>query len=305
MERNPGRAPDPNPFKSTPPGPMFSPMSVVPTTTEDVLRIANTFPATPQIILEVGALLQSPSVDSREITSRLKRDQALTSRLIRIANSAVFAGTEPVASVEDAISLIGFQEVHRLVGFHMLRQIGDADLLIYGIPARRFVENSLFVALLMEELAVGAQEDPRTCYTIGLLRSLGKVCLDRHGRGCPPERIPRLSDDLGIAQLEMEVFGITGNEAGAGVLESWRFPHEFTAAIRDHYAPAGLHLPLTHLLNLAASVADILGYGIEGEWRYWLDSDEVYHKAGLDPKRANSIIDHSLEAFHRLIAFVH
>jgi len=50
-----------------------------------------------------------------DITSRLRMDPSLTARLIRIANSAAFASSEPVASVEDAVTLIGFDEVHRLV----------------------------------------------------------------------------------------------------------------------------------------------------------------------------------------------
>jgi HD-like signal output (HDOD) protein len=276
-------------------------MSVVPITTDDVLRVANTLLPGPQLLVQLGSLLQNASIDLDEVTSRVKRDPALTARLIRIANSAAFAAAEPVASAEGAVALIGFREVHRIVGLSMLEQFADGNLTVYGITSQQFRENSLFSALLMEELAGGAQMDPRSCYTIGLLRSIGKVCLDRLARDCPEENIPRLNDGLGLAEWEDIVFGVSSNAAAAEILSAWRFPSDFTAAIGDHYRPQSQDMPLTHMLSLAASMADILGYGLEGEARYWLDSKAIYHNAGLDPKEANGIIDHAFESFHKLL----
>jgi HD-like signal output (HDOD) protein len=276
-------------------------MSVVPITTDDMLRVANTLLPGPQLLVQLGGLLQNSTIDLGEVTSRVKRDPALTARLIRTANSAAFAEVEPVASVEDAVALIGFREVHRIVGFVMLEKIGDENLPSYGISSRQFRENSLFSALLMEELAAGTQEDPRSCYAVGLLRSIGKVCLDRLARDCQGGELPRLSDNLGLADWEDIVFGISSNGAAATILRAWRFPDNFTAAINDHYKPEAQHDPLTHLLSLAASMADVLGYGLEGEARYWLDPKDIYHNAGLDPKEANAVIDHAFESFHRLL----
>lgn len=275
-------------------------MNVAPITTEDVLRISSTFLPAPHILLQLGNLLRNPSVDLDEITSRLRRDPSLTAQLIRIANSAAFAPTEPVSSVEDAVTLIGFEEVHRIVGFAMLERLGDGNLPVYGISGKRYMENSLFAALLMEELSAGKQVDPRSCYTVGLLRSIGKVCLDRLARTWPMEELPMLTDDLRLADWERLVFGQTSNETAAIILKAWRFPEEFIAAIADHYEPAAEDAPLTHLLNLASSMADILGYGLEGEWRYWLDSEQVYQKAGLDQKQADVVIDHAFDSFRRL-----
>lgn len=276
-------------------------MNVAPITTEDVLRISNSFLPGPQILFQLGNLLRNPSVDLDEIATRIKRDPALTARLIRIANSAAFASSEPVASVEDAVTLIGFEEVHRLVGFAMLERLGDGNLPVYGISAKRYMENSLFGALLMEELAANSHLEPRSCYTVGLLRSIGKVCLNRIASTWPEDDMPRLTDEQRLADWERLVFGVTSNETAGTILNAWRFPAEFVSAIGDHYEPQEHNPPLTHLLNLSASMADILGYGLEGEWRYWLDTEQVYHKAGLEPKEANQIIDHAFESFHRLL----
>jgi HD-like signal output (HDOD) protein len=276
-------------------------METVSITTESLLQIAQTFPSTPHILAELGLLLKNPNVELMDIALQLKRDPTLTARLIKLGNSAAFAQAEPVASVEVAINLAGFQEVHRLVGIAMMEQFGDSGLAAYGVPSRRLRENSLFTALLMEELARPADEDPRTAYTIGLLRSIGKVGLDRAARDFPPgDRYSALPEPMAVSDWEKSVFGITNNEAAATIMKSWRFPHETVKAISEHYAPAGRHLPLTHLLNLAANMADKIGYGLPGEEGYWLETEEVYRKAGVKMRDAKPFIDRAHAAFDRL-----
>jgi HD-like signal output (HDOD) protein len=277
-------------------------MGTVSITPESLLGIARSFPATPRILADLGVLLKNPNVELEDVARQLKRDPSLTARLIWLGNSAAFAQAEPVASVEVAVNLAGFQEVHRLVGVALLEQFGEEGLVAYGVPSRRLRENSLFTALLMEELAKPAGEDPRTAYTIGLLRSIGKLGLDRVARTHAPDaRFAPEGEALGLAFWERAVFGMTNGEAATTIMNSWRFPHETVKSIGEHYAPAGRHLPLTHLLNLAANMADKIGYGLPGENCYWLDTDEVYRKAGVKIRDAKPFIDRAHLVFDRLL----
>jgi HD-like signal output (HDOD) protein len=275
-------------------------MSVDLVSEDSILRIANSLPATQQVLAQLGMLLRDSGASIVEVTTILKRDVALASRLIRTANSAAFAQSRPVATVEDAVTLIGFQEVYRLVGVAVLNQVSDGGLPCYDISAKKFYENSLFTALLMEELASGAREDPRYCYTIGLMRSIGKVALDRLSRDVGDTGLSKIDNGDSLLEWERSAFGMTNVEAGSVILRAWRFPDEIVQAVEGHCSPTEKHLPLVHLLNLAAGTAEILGHGLDGETTYWVDSEEVYRRAGIDPKRANHIIDHALSSFERL-----
>lgn len=275
-------------------------MSAVLFSTDDLLRVAKAFPATPQILADLGQLLRNPNVGLEEIALRLKRDSALAARLMRIANSAALAQSEPVSSIEDAAALIGFQEIHRLVGAVAVDHVTAATFQVYGFSGRRVRENALLVALLMEELAHPAQEDPRSAYTIGLFRSLGKIALEKLAEEAAlSDRFdPATTPDL--AAWEKATFGLGSNEATAAILTHWHFPHEIPKAIAEHYGAAGRNHPLTHLLNLAAQLADKLGYGLPGETRYWLETDEVYRKSGVDPRHSKRYIDRAFVAFDRV-----
>lgn len=244
-------------------------METLSITPESLLGIAQSFPSTSQILADLGVLLKNPEVELKDVAQQLKRDSTLTARLIRLANSAALAQAEPVASVETAVNLAGFQKVHRLVGVAVLDQFGKDGLVAYGIPSRRLRENALFTALLMEQLAKPAGEDPPTAYTIGLQRSIGKLGLDRLARIHAPEA--HFGQEIGahgVAEWERTVFGMTNGEAAKTIMSSWRFPTETVKAIGEHFAPAGRHLPLTHLHNLAANLADKIGYGLPGETCY-------------------------------------
>jgi len=250
---------------------------------------------------ELGRLLRNPHADLKEITAHLKHDSALAARLLRIANSAAFAQSEPVASIEEAAALIGFQEIHRVVGAVAVDQFSLRNYPLYGIPGRRLRENSLFVALLMEQLALPAQEDPQAAYTIGLFRSIKKLALEQLAESSP-EAVEAFaaSGQADLLSWEKHVFGVISNDATAAILKQWHFPHEISKAIAEHYQAAGRNHPLTHLLNLAAHMADKLGYGLPGETSYWLDTDEVYRKSGLDPRQSKRHVDRAFIAFDRL-----
>ena len=104
-----------------------------------------------------------------------------------------------------------------------------------------------------------------------------------------------------MAEWERNVFGMTNGEAAKTIMNSWRFPGETVKAIGEHYAPAGRHLPLTHLLNLAANIAEKIGYGLPGETCYWLETEEVYRKAGVNLRDAKPFIDRAHVVFDRLL----
>lgn len=267
---------------------------------EPLLRVAQAFAATPKVMAELGRLLRDPNTDLGEITAHLKRDPVVAARLLRLANSVAFAQSELVASIEDAAALIGYNEIHRLVGAVAVDQFSLSTYPLYGMTGRRLRENALFVALLMEELAGLAHDAPQAAYTAGLFRPMGKLALEQLAgeRSAAGRFDPERDADLVI--WEKHAFGITANEATSVILRHWHFPREIADAILDHYQPAGRTNHLTGLLNLAAGLADQLGYGLPGEQPYWRGTEEGYRACGIDPAESESHIESATKAFQRL-----
>jgi HD-like signal output (HDOD) protein len=277
-------------------------MNVVQFSIEPLLRVAQAFPATPRLMIELGGLLRRPETDLADVTRLLKADNALAARLLRVANSAAFSPAEHIASIDDAAALIGFREIHRLVGAVAIDQFSSANYPLYGIPGRRLRENALFVALLMEELARVAHQDPHAAYTTGLFRSVGKLALEKLAAevGTVTAFNPAAPTDLIV--WEKHTFGITGNEATAAILLQWRFPAEIPKAIAEHYQPVAGEQPPAWLLHLAASLADQQGYGLPGESHYWSDPEKALRETKVDADRSRRATERAKVAFDRLSA---
>jgi len=266
----------------------------------NLLRAAHSFPATPGIMVELGRMLRDPNAALEDVAVHLKHDSTLAARLLRIANSAAFAQSEPVASIQDAAALIGLQDIYRLVGAVAIDHFSLRNYPLYGFTGPQLRGNALLVALLMEELARPAHEDPPTAYSAGLFRSIGKLALAKIADEGAPVAPFQPTDILPLANWEKRTFGRASNEATAAILQEWHFPPAVTQAIADHYYPAAQSHPLACLLNLAARLADNLGHGLPGESTYWLDPAEFARTSGIDPCVIQRATERAVILFERI-----
>ena len=125
-------------------------MIAAPFSRETLLNVVKTLPAAPQILAQLGRLLLDINSDLNDITLLLKRDAALTARIIRISNSAIYNTGLPFASLEEALARVGYTEVYRLTGFAAVAQLADQHLPLYGMSGVQLRENALFTALMVE-----------------------------------------------------------------------------------------------------------------------------------------------------------
>ena len=250
---------------------------------EALLHVVKNLPAAPRILAQLGRLLLDPNSDLTDVVDLLKHDSGLTARVIRVSNSAVYGAGARAASLDEALLRVGFNEVYRLVGLAAVAQISDDTLHSYGISGARFRENSLFTAFIMEALAPALELDPRAAYTVGLLRSTGKIALDRlvpgpvHARSYPVNGRGRPLDEW-----ENELLGLDNCMAAGTVLEEWKFPTATVSAIRDQYRPGSQASQMAHLLNLCAGLTETQRYALPGEEQYWARNDVKRSVVGFE-----------------------
>jgi HD-like signal output (HDOD) protein len=266
-----------------------------PPTRETLVRLSQSLPAAPRILARLGFLLTDMNSATDEIVELLKRDAALTARILRVSNSVAFGAENPIASLDEALLRIGFTEVYRIAGFATAAQMVGQHLPLYEVSAAQFRENALLTALIMENLAERAGLDPCDAYTIGLLRSVGKIALDRLVKEAAAGSY-HVGITTGLAEWEIGHVGISNVDAAAIILETWNFPLVALQAIRTHYRPESGETA-GYLLHLAAGAAERCGHGWAGEWSYWQRSEEVFAGAGVSPEDLESATHLALEEF--------
>lgn len=266
-----------------------------------LLQIAQQLPGTPQVLLALNDLLTDVNSGLDDIASLLRRDTALATRIIRISNSVAFGMSGRVATIEEAVNRVGYAEIYRLTGLAAAAQLENQHLPFYGITGPQLRDNTLVTALAAEALATRAGADPRIAYTAGLLRSSGKMVLERYAKLADKVCSPFFQS--GIANLlvwEQTNFGCTNVEVAEMILSSWRFPVSIVEPVRYHFEIApmpGDHAVSTALLHVACSITHQLGFGFVGEQEHWLVPQSYLTAVNLTPSLVSEATEETKTAF--------
>jgi HD-like signal output (HDOD) protein len=272
---------------------------------DKLLETARSLPADLEVLSTLGEMLQDVNADLGAIAALLRRDLALAARIVRISNSPLFGGR--VASVEEAVSRVGFGEILRLVGTATTGRFADRALEHYGITALQLRDNMLYTAFACEELARLSAGDSRVAYTAGLLRPIGFMVLDRAARGRIPPRETFEPKRWGNYRIwEGSFLGVGHAEVAGLILDEWHFPKSMGAALRLHYLaqPADMENSLALTLNLAGTLAGAAGHAFEGETDHWLLTPEKLQAAGLNQEQLATAAEAAGRSFDRAVALL-
>jgi HD-like signal output (HDOD) protein len=278
-------------------------MPVAIPTREILLKLAQELPASPQILQRLDELIEDPNVSLEDIARLLRRDASLSARIIRISNSVAYGGSG-IASVEDAVSRVGFTEVYRLTGLAAASQLEEHHLTFYAHDGRRLRDNTLVTAMAAEIIARRIDMDPRAVYAAALLRSMGKMVLERFvRRHLSPEKHYSRSGVATLLTWERELVGVVNPDVAAAILETWNFPPSITDPVRQQYlvsAPAGPHARTAIVLNIAAGIACDSGYSLPGEATYWELTMGKLADVGLNPTDVTPLVEETQAAFESI-----
>lgn len=272
-------------------------MLTQPLAEQDIVAAAKSLPAAPQIMARLQAMLTDINSGLSQIAALLRRDAALTARILAIANSPVYGGAGSIGSIEEALQRVGFGEVFRLFGVVANRSL-SFQLRCYGWSAAELCSHNLFSALVAEAVARRTGEDRRSAYTAGLLQTIGMVLLDRAGQGslCSHETYAE-SGGGDVLRWEERTFGTTHRRINEVLFRHWGFPESMIAVSVETPTPLG------RVLRLTASIVHAAGHGLPGSGHEYGPTTEDLAVNRLSMDDANSIADEAASAWRNLSAF--
>lgn len=191
----------------------------------------------PNVARKVMEIADSKSFSANELAAILSSDQALTAKLLRLANSAYYGYSRRIATVRDAVVLLGYREVKSIA---MAASIMDlfAARLRGPFNLDLFWGHSVAVAVVCEALAketgLAVAEE---AFTAGVMHDIGKLVLNQY---MPQEYAGVVQMALGqgmpVHQAEQRMLGFTHADVGGRLADRWKFPTTLVAAIGDHHA---------------------------------------------------------------------
>jgi two-component system cell cycle response regulator len=204
------------------------------------IKSRGNLPTPKGIALRVIDLTRKDDVTNQEVAQAIKSDPSLSGLVIKVANSRVAYQTRPIASIVDAVSVLGFNTVRQLVmGLSLIEN--NRNGACKGFDYEKYWAHSLLTAItsqnLLLESGIGAPEE---IFALGLLGQVGSLAL---ATAYPLEYGPILTnvlpeDNSGLADLEMAKFGFDHNELTQAMLADWGMPKVFQEIVLHHTMPS-------------------------------------------------------------------
>jgi HD-like signal output (HDOD) protein len=247
-------------------------------------------PPSPQVYGRLVAAINDSSSSLEHMADLVRLDAAISSQLLRLANSALFGFRSPADNVEEAVLRIGLKELRRIVGLSASLVVFQGDMKLYATQSSAIWTNAVATGVSMEKIAGISGADTAQAYTAGLLRSIGKMILARHAGGTVA---PYPNDGTPLPEWEKQVFSCTHAQIGSAVCEIWRFPKPIVEGLRDHLDPSANPEAnqLAHLLHLAGHIVDRIGHGQPGESSIWAEDPARLAKTGFDEPRIAALCE--------------
>lgn len=222
----------------------------------------NGLPTIPSTLRQISRVIGDPSISLKEIGEFISNDPALTSKILKMVNSAFYGFPGRISSVSHATVLLGLNVIRGLlVGVSVFELMQTT---MYGLW-----EHSLGCAITSRLIAKRkGLKNYDDVYAAGLLHDIGKVILILE---FPQEYEEALNEAKikGITIFEAEGDHFVANHAiiGSWLAEKWLFPRNLIEAIRYHHKPhLSKNAPIeTAIVHLADILLRSRGVGFAGD----------------------------------------
>lgn len=282
-------------------------MAVDPEVYREVLASAKDLPTLPTVILRLQSLIRDPNSGADDIAEVINRDIALTSKTLRLVNSAFYGFSQRVDNVAHAIVIMGLNKVKNLVlTASVLDSFKNPES--SGFDYVGFWEHAIGTGIAAEALAKCLRSTySEDAFVAGLLHDVGKLIFcqyfpEDHGK------VQNLVADqeLMVVQAENQLLGFDHALIGSWLAEKWKFPEELCLAIRMHHEPvhARVHRDLVWLIHTADVFTRALGMGNGGDPYVPELNQQVWDQFHLNADLIDEVFEETLKGMSNASEFL-
>ncbi|MFN8900721.1 MAG: HDOD domain-containing protein [Lysobacteraceae bacterium] len=210
---------------------------------QQLLEQASHLPSIPKVVQELLRAFDDPNVDSSTIAAKLQIDQALTAKVLRMANSSFYGGTRKIATVNDAVVLLGVDALRTMVASS---GVISAFTPPEGFDIKAFWRKSLVVAGLCRWTVRRGklrQLNAETAFTAGLLHDIGNLLMHVLDAERMREVDAAVAAGAPRGDIEQMILGYTSVEIGGALAHHWHFPDMLCEAVVNQPAPMAAKVP--------------------------------------------------------------
>ena len=232
----------------------------------DMAQIKSTvqqLPSLPTVVLKVLQSFQQETPDIDQLVAEIGQDQALATRVLRLANSPFYGLQTKVGTLHDAMTVLGFRNVRAAVaGVAVMRCFAHNQYPGFDVAA--FWTHCTAVAIAARAVAQLSRQPEELAFTAGLVHDIGALALLT---GFPVEMAEVLAyakeHDCMLREAERDVLGVDHAAVGEALLRHWHFPDAICLAVLGHHYSDEVG-GLADVVHVADAVVHVMA-AVEGQ----------------------------------------
>lgn len=183
-------------------------------------------PSMPEVALKINQAVQNEMLDIQKIAEIIQTDPMISARAVQVANSAMYAGSQPVQTIKRAVQRIGLRAMRTIVMSVTLRNLYTAQSPLIKKRMETYYHHSIRVGVICHAITKKLKGfDQEQAFLAGLIHDIGIVpILIRADTHDEIKHNTELLDKL-IYSLKTKV--------GAMLLKQWNFEDELITVALD------------------------------------------------------------------------
>jgi putative nucleotidyltransferase with HDIG domain len=272
---------------------------------QQVIANLDQLPSIPLVVTKIINMVNDPEVDFKKVAEEISKDQAITTDILRISNSAYYSKGKEISSVDRAIITLGIKEVKDIIVLSTAKQILNKPVVGYDLEKGDLWKHNLVVAMLAKKMALDKKrrDIADEVFTGGIIHDVGKTILALFVANVFKEIITMTQEKhIPFTDAEKEVMGFNHQEIGDKVLQKWQFPDTLRAIVLHHHTPMAAPEPYrTHVafVHIANSIALMAGVGIGSDGLFHELSEEAVKLTGFTPAELENLYAHVPELLNQ------
>ncbi len=202
---------------------------------EAQLRLSVNFPSPPGVATHIIELAQDPDIEMGKVAKALSMDSALSAKILRIANSPLYAQRRKSENLRQALVVLGLNATLTLaLSFSLVKSLrgGKSNGLSYALYWRRALLAATAARALGDAMHQSLAEE---IFLAALLQDVGMLALDKAVPDlyAPGESLQR--NHTALAEHERKILHLDHAEVGGWLMEGWRLPERLYRAIKQSH----------------------------------------------------------------------
>lgn len=260
---------------------------------ESTINNIAALPTIPEVATKILNMVNDPDVSFKVVAAEISKDQAMTTNILKLCNSAYFSKGKEISSIDRAIVILGIREVTNIVIVVAAKPLLNKFVIGYDLGKGELWKQGLLVGTIAKSIALqrNRKDISDIVFTGGILHTIGKTVLAIFVQNTYNDIMDEVNTKgCTFSEAEKAIMGYNHQEISEKILEKWNFPPVLQAIARYYSEPENApeqFMQEVSIVHIANTVSIMAGIGI--------GSDGLFHRLSSEALESIKMKNEELE----------